>query len=58
MAALFLTGSSKEDLCLSKEDTSASERRTILEALKINERDSGVTQCLGFYENKQVVVRI
>ena len=56
MAALFLTGSSKEDLFLSKEDTSASKQRTILEALKINERDSRVTQCLGFYENIQVVV--
>ena len=56
MAALFLTGSSKEDLFLSKEDTSASKQRTILEALKINERDSTVTQCLGFYENIQVVV--
>ena len=55
MAPLFLTGSSKEDLFLSKEDTSASKQRTILEALKIKERDSRVTQCLGFYQNKQVV---
>lgn len=52
MAALFLTGSSKEDLFLSKEDTSASKWRTILETLKINERDSRVTQCLGFYQKR------
>jgi len=55
MAALFFTGSSKEDFSLPKEDTSASKQRTIFEALKITERDSRVTQCLGFYQNKQVV---
>lgn len=55
MAALFFTGSSKEDFSLPKEDTSASKQRTIFEALKIRECDSRVTQCLGFYQNKQVV---
>jgi len=56
MVALFFTGSSKEDLSLSKEDTSSSKQRTIFEALKIKvERDSRVTQWLGFYQNKQVV---
>ena len=35
--------------------TSASKQRTILEALKIKERDRRVTQYLGFYQNKQVV---
>ena len=55
MAALFFTGSSKEHLSLSKEDTYASKQRTIFEALKIKERDSRVTQCLGCYQNKQPV---
>ena len=55
MAALFFTGSSKENLSLSKEDTYALKQRTIFEALKIKERDSRVTQCLGCYQNKQPV---
>ena len=55
MAALFFTGSSKENLSLSKEDTYASKQRTIFEALKIKERDSRVTHCLGCYQNKQPV---
>lgn len=55
MAALFFTGSSKGDFCLSKEDTSASKQRTIFEAMKIKGSDSRETEYLGFYQNKQVV---
>ena len=56
MAALFFTGSTgNKDFSQLKEGTHTSTQKTIFEALKIKERDSIVTQCLGFYENKEVV---